>query len=165
MDLPGLFAKDGHGLGMHERHWTRYWLGLAVVAALTAVYAYERDLVGQYLNYQRSRSEFRDMQRHVEESRTKEELARRRVEMLRSDPVEIEAAVRRDKNLLRAGERVYRIETEPEQEMKGERSLLFPQDGGESFPRVQEDPAVRNDDDALNHRAGQNEASAMSGRD
>jgi hypothetical protein len=128
---------------MQKRHWFRYWLGLAAAAGVTALYAYERDISGQYDNYRRSQAEFRDMQRQVEELRAKEELARRRVEMLRTDPVEMEATIRRNKNLLRAGERIYRVEAEPDQ-------------GASSS---QEQPVVRSE------MIGQNEAPASSGRD
>lgn len=153
--MPGLVEIGGSVLGMQERHWSRYWLGLAIVAGVTGLYAYERDMVGQYLNYQRSRSEFRDMQRQVEESRKEEELARRRVEMLRTDPVEIEAAVRRNKNLLRAGERVYRIEPG----INGDSSPLFQGNKGELSPFIQDD------DGASMRRTSQNEAPTSGGRD
>jgi hypothetical protein len=87
-------------------------MGFLAVAGLTALYAYERDIQGQFLNYERSKSELSELREEVDRRKQEEAQARRRVEMLRTDPVEREATVRRNKNLLRAGERIFRIEPE-----------------------------------------------------
>ncbi len=98
---------------MREKTRLKYWVGLLAMVGLVAFYAHERDIHGQYLNHQRSKSELSELRLEVQQRTQEEANARRRVGMLRTDPVEREAIVRRNKNLLRAGERIYRIEPEP----------------------------------------------------
>jgi len=88
-------------------------LGLVLMIGLMALYAYERDLYGQYINYQGSQQDLRALRQRVQEEEAKVEQVQRRVNMLSTDPVEMEATIRREKGLLREGERVYRVELEP----------------------------------------------------
>ena len=128
---------------MRKKLGYRYWLALAVMAGLTALYGYERDIYGQYLNYQRSKSELRELRQKVQQRGEEERQASRRVELLQSDPVEREAAVRRTKKLLREGEHIYRLEPEP----------------GPEASRLESDSDVRSG------AAGQSEALATGERD
>ena len=87
--------------------WYRWSVVLLIVGV--GVYAGKRDLPQLHLEY-------RDVSTRVDrsvaqlESITAESKAlQRRVDYLRSDPLEVEAAVRSEKNLLREGETVYRI--------------------------------------------------------
>jgi cell division protein FtsB len=87
-----------------------YLLGLAVTAALVVGYAGLRDLYGRYADYRRNEGEVRALEREIEQlKQTAQELGERK-EGLGTNPVEMEAAIRRTKNLVRPGEKVYRVE-------------------------------------------------------
>ncbi len=102
----------------------RYGMALLLIVALSAGYAYKRDLVSQYRKYQASQEEVNALE--AEQNRLVEECSEldKRVENLGSDPVEIEAAIRRSKSLVRQDERVFRIEL-PE-EVDGKASAPAP---------------------------------------
>lgn len=87
----------------------RYWLMLAVIAAASAVYVDKRGLVDLYENYQQSAHEVQVLQNDLERLRAEESGLRRRVEGLENDPVEMEAAIRQRKNLVRPGEIIFRV--------------------------------------------------------
>lgn len=97
-------------LRMERRSIRWRWLALLLVAGLAGAYAVHRDLYGTYLEYRESDARvdaLMDGHKTLEETR---DALQRRVDLLGSDPVEIEASIRRGKNLVREGERVYRIE-------------------------------------------------------
>jgi cell division protein FtsB len=91
----------------------RFLLFALVVFLSSALYVDHRDILGRYLAHREqlrsinaTRQQCVDLQKEIESSR-------RRVEKLGSDPTEIEAAIRHTKDLVRQGEKVYRIEFSP----------------------------------------------------
>lgn len=91
-----------------------YVLALGGVIALLGLYVQRRDLEGLYLKYLGSRSAVERFESQIAAEKAEEERLSRSVERLeRDDPVEIEAAIRENKGLVRPGEKVYRIEMEP----------------------------------------------------
>lgn len=88
------------------------WLVFAfvLVSGLLALYAYQRDLPGKYLSFQKSQSEVDALRSEKERLEEHSRLLQERVEQLNSDPVEIEAAIRRNRGLVREGEKVFQIE-------------------------------------------------------
>lgn len=98
---------------MDEKNRGWYWLVLLLAAAVTLLYAERRDLYGRYLAHVRSVQEFREADHQRSELEHDIEASGLRIQYLGTDPVEIEAAVRRNKNLVREGETVFRIEKAP----------------------------------------------------
>lgn len=86
-----------------------YWLALAVLCITLAAYVRHRDLLGDYAAHEESVRLVEDRQRDLGRLRQREEALQERVDGLGDDPVEMEAAIRRSKNLIREGERIYRI--------------------------------------------------------
>ncbi|MCP4641464.1 MAG: septum formation initiator family protein [bacterium] len=105
---------------MSGRSQKGYWLSLVVVCALAAGYAYHRDLYGLYLYCRSSEDQVLQLDRELRGLEQDEARLQRRVKGLDNDPVEIEAAIRRNKNLVREGEKVYRIELEPDSAPRAE---------------------------------------------
>lgn len=99
---------------MSRKLTKKYWLALALLVTLLFAYAHQRDLPGRRLEHQRSRQAVTELGRQLETLHEREGHLRQRVKRLDTDPVEMEAAIRRNKNLVRKGETVYRIELEPE---------------------------------------------------
>lgn len=91
------------------------WYGLALIVAvgLTAWYVYNRDLWGLYTDHQKYDAQIRAVREQNKELETEIDASRRRIGQLGDDPIEIEAAIRQTKDLVREGERVYRIEVVP----------------------------------------------------
>ena len=89
-------------------HW--YLLALLVVVAVLSIYAQRRDLPGLYMNWQASESQVQALHEQVDGLEKQTTTLEQRVEYLNSDPVELEAAIRNGKRLVREGETVYRIE-------------------------------------------------------
>lgn len=89
-------------------HW--YLLALLVVVTVLSIYAQRRDLPGLYMNWQASEAQVGELHQRVAGLETQTAALEQRVEYLNSDPVELEAAIRSGKRLVREGERVYRIE-------------------------------------------------------
>ena len=86
-----------------------YILAFIGCAALAAAYAVQRDIRGRY-EAQRQHQQAVDAARRQVESLERELVQHKeRVEGLDHDPVEIEASVRRVRQLVRPGETVYRI--------------------------------------------------------
>ncbi len=86
-----------------------YILAFIGCAALAAAYAVQRDIHGRY-EAQRQHRQAVDAARQQVESLERELVQHKeRVEGLDHDPVEIEASVRRVRQLVRPGETVYRI--------------------------------------------------------
>lgn len=87
-----------------------YWLALLVLLGLTAVYVSQRDLEGLYLQYRQSGQQVEVLRQKADALNEKEARLKERVDHLESDPIEMEAAIRQRKNLVRPGETVYRVE-------------------------------------------------------
>ena len=90
-----------------------YWLVLVVELALLMGYAQLRDLPGRFLAFQQSEEQVESLQAEVEELEQREKALEWRVEHMDTDPLESEALIRQGKNLVREGEKVYRIELDP----------------------------------------------------
>jgi cell division protein FtsB len=98
---------------MGLRRVGRYVVVVALVALVTVLYANRRNLLGRYLEHEVREDQISAGQQQCEELQKEIDSTRRRVENLDSDPLEIEAAIRRSKDLVRKGEKIYRIETGP----------------------------------------------------
>lgn len=81
-----------------------------VATGLTVGYVIHRDLAGQYTFYQENEEYVRAMREQQRALTAEEQRLTQRVEGLTSDPVEVEADIRRSKGLVRPGERILRIE-------------------------------------------------------
>lgn len=88
---------------------TWYWPALALAAGALVYYAQERDLYGQYLMYQEAVRTVEQRGQELTVLKEHEGVVRHHVEGLDSDPLEMEAAIRQSKRLIREGERVYRV--------------------------------------------------------
>jgi len=87
-----------------------YILVFLLVTGLTVAYVIHRDLAGQYNFYQRNEEDVRTMREQLQTLDAEEQRLQERVEGLTSDPIEVEADIRRSKGLVRPGEHVIRIE-------------------------------------------------------
>lgn len=98
---------------MREGSGGRYGLALVLVAGLTVAYAYHRDVYGRFRAYQKERAGIETLQDERDALVDRQAVLEKQILELSADPVEIEAAIRRTKNLVREGERIYRIELPP----------------------------------------------------
>ena len=104
---------------MGLRRVGRYVVVVALVALVTVLYANRRNLLERYLEHEAREDQISAGQQQCEELQKEIDSTRRRVENLDSDPLEIEAAIRRSKDLVRKGEKIYRIETGPDSAPQG----------------------------------------------
>jgi len=96
-----------------RRFWPVYWIVLATVAWVAVVYAERRHFRERYQDHLRQEADIRRSQDERERLEDHVEATRRRVGSLDSDPLEIEAGLRRNSGLVRVGERVYRMKEVP----------------------------------------------------
>ena len=94
---------------MTRQHSRWYWLRIAAFAALLLLYAERRDLYGLYLDYEESKARAEHLEEEVDSLRADRVAVEKQVENLDNDPLEMEAAIRRGKRLVREGEIVYRV--------------------------------------------------------
>lgn len=87
-----------------------YWLATALFAVGLTVYAKHHDLMGLYVGYQYSEREVRDLEVRLEVLKAEKAALNKSVQGLNADPLEMEAAIRGSKGLVRKGETVYRVE-------------------------------------------------------
>lgn len=95
-----------------------YWMGLALLAVAAVGYAHQRDLYALRLDYEASNDEVRMLELELEQSVDTEARLQQRVDQLHDDPLELEAAIRGTKRLVREGETIYRVtlpESDPNQ--------------------------------------------------
>ena len=87
-------------------------LYLVVLAAVAggSLHYYRTTLAAREADYRESERNIEERQAALEELRAEVEQVRARVRGLDSDSLEVEAAIRRNKRLVREGEVVYRIE-------------------------------------------------------
>ena len=90
------------------RRW--YWLCLVSVVLALAVYTLRRDVYGLYLDYKASGERVETLERDLRSAAAARASLEKQVEYLNSSPLEMEAAIRRSKSLVRAGEIVFRVE-------------------------------------------------------
>ncbi len=86
-----------------------YWLLLALLAAFLVVYVDKRGLHAHYQAWRASEASVEALRRDLGEAEARVNALEARVEDMNDDPVEQEAAMRRNKNLVREGETVYRV--------------------------------------------------------
>lgn len=99
---------------MDEKRESGYWLIVLLVIGLTALYANRHDLYAQYHKHLEGQAAVSEAQTQCAALEAQIDEARRLVKHLNSDPLEIEDAIRRNKNLVREGETIYRIQPAPE---------------------------------------------------
>lgn len=87
-----------------------YWISMAAVLLGITAYARYHDLTGLYVGYQDSEREVSRLEVRLESLRAKEATLNRSVQKLDTDPLAMEAAIRRSKGFVRKGETVYRVE-------------------------------------------------------
>lgn len=98
---------------MRRRFWYRCALVALVVCA--GVYVERRDVVSLRVEHIEAAENVSHAETRLAEMQAEAAELERRVEYLRSDPVELEAAIRAEKKLVREGERIYRIVLPDEQ--------------------------------------------------
>lgn len=98
---------------MDEKRESGYWLIFLLVAGMTALYADRRDLYDRYELFLEDQTKIQAAENQCVALQVQIDDARRLVEHLGSDPLEIEDAIRRNKNLVREGETIYRIQPPP----------------------------------------------------
>lgn len=87
-----------------------YWLALVLMAVLLVVYVQRRDFYGLFEDYRQSEGQVESMQGQLDTLEAQEAELKIRVENLNDDPLELEAAIRRSKSLVRDGETIFRVE-------------------------------------------------------
>mgnify|MGYP002412991844 CR=1 FL=1 len=125
----GLIADGDHLMKTRStgiRRVARYLFLVLIVAFLTAVYLERRDLLGRYIEHRTKQKQVNATREQCEDLKKEIDSSRRRVDNLGSDPIEIEAAIRRSKDLVREGEKVYRIEVDPKKAGQGDSSITGP---------------------------------------
>ncbi len=98
---------------MRKKRNPWYWLTVALMLTAAGAYAWKSGLYSRYHNHLRYETEIQAKREKVNQLREDLEANRDRVEDLDSDPLEVEASVRRIKRWVRPGERVYRMEKIP----------------------------------------------------
>ncbi len=92
----------------------KYWIALVAVVAGTAGYAYHRDLAACWRDYLDSQKETQAIEREHDALRAERDKLKEDVQRLKTDPVEVEQSIRQNKNLVREGEKVYRVDLPPQ---------------------------------------------------
>lgn len=95
---------------MPQRTRGRYWLVLALFLGGLAVYATQHDVLALHAGYQHSGQEVHDLEARLESLEAEEQALRDNVSGLGDDPLELEAAIRDSKGLVREGETIYRVQ-------------------------------------------------------
>ena len=88
----------------------RYWLALIAMIGACAWYVWHQDLPGRYEEYQQSEQEVRQLHEQWRAHQERRDALEERIRSLERDPVELEAAIRRSRRMVREGETVYRVE-------------------------------------------------------
>ncbi len=86
-----------------------YWLALLAVVVAVGLYVQRRDLGGQYRAYRASDENVRELGQRLEGMKSERESLEKTVKHLDDNPLELEAAIRRGKSLVREGETVYNV--------------------------------------------------------
>ena len=89
---------------------------LLVIAmvGMVAAYAFHRDFLSLYYDYRGREAEVQALREQVRGAQVLEKELSRRVDDLDDDNVEMEASIRRNKDMVREGETIYRVELPPE---------------------------------------------------
>ena len=89
-----------------------FWLTLAVFIGLAGYYGYVVRLDHMYTEYRQSANEVQALREQSETLSEEADRLDRRVKDMKHDPIEMEAAIRQRRNLVRPGETIYKVELE-----------------------------------------------------
>ena len=92
----------------HNRVW--YWLIMMLVVATTVAYAHRRNFVARYSERQAGRQEILEQERLLSALKSDVSVSSERVVNLDDDPSALEAEGRSNRDLVREGETIYRIQ-------------------------------------------------------
>ena len=81
-----------------------------LVAAVAYGYAKQRNIHARYLEFNKNEKQIESVRLEIEELKKRVDDAKQRVENMETDPVEIEATIRRVRKLTRDGEVVFHID-------------------------------------------------------
>jgi len=95
---------------MDNRDTAWFVLAFVLVTGLTLWYVGGRKLVERYGRHQDVQQQTQAAKEQARRLESEIDNTRQRIKHLGSDPMEIEAAIRRSKDLVREGEKIYRIE-------------------------------------------------------
>lgn len=95
---------------MRQRQRVVSVLAFGLAAVLAAVYFQQRDLPGRYRAYQQRQEQIRQAEAQVAALEATLKTGQEHADNLGTDPVEVEAAIRRVKRMVRDGETIFRIE-------------------------------------------------------
>ena len=104
---------------MLNRGRVLYWLGLIVVAGVVMAYVQHRDFRQRHDTLEMKQQQVKDLEVQLKQNQYRERMLQGRVERLDSDPIEMEKVIRRDKDRVRRGEHIYRVEIVPDQGRSG----------------------------------------------
>ncbi|GEM_PF-843164 len=107
-------GTDSVYLRMSQQTRNRYMMVVVAVTGIVCAYAFHRDLLSLYNKYCEREAAVQRLRQSVREAQALEDDLSRRVDGLDHDAVEMEAAIRRNKELIREGETIYRVELPPE---------------------------------------------------
>jgi len=102
---------------MEKKRDKWFWVSVTLVVTVSVIYADRHDLYGRYVAHQTSLEDVRQQELKRDALKQEIEGTQKVVSNLSDDPLEIEAAVRRSRDLVRQGETVYRIQFTDQQTM------------------------------------------------
>ncbi len=82
---------------------------LLLVGAAVAAYAYHRDFQGAYHEHAERQTRIDALRNERDALANRRDALQRHVEGMQSDDIEIERAIRRNRNLVYEGEKIFRI--------------------------------------------------------
>ena len=97
----------------------RYTIAFVAMVGLMAAYAHHRDLFGSHEKSKERRGAVRVLRGELDSLREEEQRRTATVQYLETDDVEMEAVIRKNKNRVREGETIYRVELPPEVQPAG----------------------------------------------
>lgn len=89
-------------------------LGVALVVAVSYGYYQQREIQQRYVGLTESQQKLDSLRGHVESLRTQVQQTELQVKKMETDPLEIEAAIRRDIRKIGLNEMVFQVKDKPE---------------------------------------------------
>lgn len=99
---------------MPDKRKSLYYLMLILLAGAIIFYSQHKQLFERYIEFQDSEDHSEQLTQELEVLKSNEDRLERYVEELNSDPLEMEATIRKNKGLVRSGETVYHIKVKEE---------------------------------------------------
>jgi cell division protein FtsB len=87
-----------------------FWLVLILAGVLTVLYVQKHNLPERFLEHRYGVEQVQDAEQQCKTLEAEIDATRQRVEHLGSDPLEIEDTIRHNKDFVRQGETIYRIQ-------------------------------------------------------